>query len=154
VISGVADRIPGRIGALVYLDAFVLEDGRCLHDDLPPEHRKAQLEAARLHGDGWKVPPIPAAGFNVNSKDAAWVDRQCTMQPLATFQQPLRLTGKLDAVKNVTFIRATGYDESPFTPSYQRAKSKGWKTLTMACGHDVMLDMPQELTQYLLAVSP
>ena len=36
VISGVADRIPDRIGSLVYLDAFVLEDGQSLHDTLPP----------------------------------------------------------------------------------------------------------------------
>jgi len=28
VISGVADRVPDRIGALVYLDAFVLKDGQ------------------------------------------------------------------------------------------------------------------------------
>jgi pimeloyl-ACP methyl ester carboxylesterase len=28
VISGVADRIPDRIGALVYLDAFVLQNGQ------------------------------------------------------------------------------------------------------------------------------
>ena len=32
VISGVADRIPDRIRALVYLDAFVLEDGQSVHD--------------------------------------------------------------------------------------------------------------------------
>lgn len=36
VISGVADRIPDRIGALVYLDAFVLESGQSLHDTLRP----------------------------------------------------------------------------------------------------------------------
>src|SRR5712672_1898240 len=34
VVSGVADRVPNRIGALVYLDAFLLEDGECLHDTL------------------------------------------------------------------------------------------------------------------------
>ena len=154
VAAGVADRIPDRIGALVYLDAFVPENGQSLHDTLPPEVRDAQLEAARKLGEGWKVPPIAAAAFNVNAKDAAWVDRQCTMQPLATFQQPLRLSGKIDALKNVTFIRATGYDESPFMPSYERAKFKGWKTLTMACGHDVMLDLPEDLTRELLAISP
>ena len=154
VVSGVADRVPDRIGALVYLDAFLLDDGRSVHDDLPPEHRKAQLEDARVHGEGWKVPPIPAAGFNVNAKDAAWMDRQCTMQPLAAFQQPLRLNGKMDAVKDVTYVLATGYDGSPFMPSYQRAKAKGWKTLSVACGHDVMLDMPEELTTILLNAAP
>ncbi len=154
VVSGVADRVPDRIGALVYLDAFLLDDGRSVHDEVPPKDRNAQLEGARLHGEGWKVPPIPAAAFNVNAKDAAWMDRQCTMQPLAAFQQPLRLSGKINAVKEVTFVVATGYEGSPFMPSYERAKAKGWKTLSMACGHDVMLDMPEELTTILLNAAP
>jgi pimeloyl-ACP methyl ester carboxylesterase len=154
VVSGVADRVPDRIGALVYLDAFLLDDGRSVHDEVPPKDRNAQLEAARAHGEGWKVPPIPAAGFNVNAKDAAWMDRQCTMQPLAAFQQPLRLSGKMHAVKDVTFVLATGYEGSPFMPSYERARAKAWKTVSVACGHDVMLDMPEELTTILLNAAP
>jgi pimeloyl-ACP methyl ester carboxylesterase len=154
VVSGVADRVPDRIGAVVYLDAFLLDDGRSVHDELPPDHRKTQLEGARTHGEGWKVPPIPAEGFNVNAKDAEWVDRQCTMQPLAAFQQPLRLSRKIDAVKDVTFVLATGYEGSPFMPSYERAKAKGWKTVSVACGHDVMLDMPEEVTTILLNAAP
>src|SRR5690242_11549316 len=62
VVSGAADRAPERIGALVYLDAFLLDDGRSVHDELPPKDRNAQLEDARVHGEGWKVSPIPAAG--------------------------------------------------------------------------------------------
>ena len=154
VVSGVADRIPELIAALVYLDAFVLEDGQNVHDDLSPKDRNSQLESVRLNGEGWKVPPISAAGFNVNAKDAAWMDRQCTMQSLATFQQPLRLSGKINAVKDVTFILATGYEAPPFMPSYERAKAKGWKTLSLSCGHDVMLDMPEELTTILLNAAP
>src|SRR5437762_6823714 len=67
VISGVADRVPNRIGALVYLDAFVLENGQSLHDTLPPAQRTLQIELAGRHGDGWKVPPIPGEVFNVNA---------------------------------------------------------------------------------------
>jgi pimeloyl-ACP methyl ester carboxylesterase len=152
-VSGVADRIPDRIGALVYLDAFVLENGQSLHDTLPPEVRNAQLEGARQIGDGWKVPPIPAEAFKVNAKDLAWVNRQCTMQPLATFQQPIHLTGGISRIKNLTFILASGWNPSPFPPFYEKAKAKGWKTRVTACGHDVMLDMPEELTQELLAAS-
>jgi hypothetical protein len=95
------------------------------------------------------VPPITAERFNVNAKDAAWMDRQCTMQPLATFDQPLRLSGGIDAVKNVTYIVAPRFEGSPFGQFYERAKAKGWKTLSLACGHDVMLDMPVELTAAL-----
>jgi len=154
VISGVADRIPERIASLVYLDAFVLESGQSLLDLLPPEQRNGQLELARTVGEGWKVPPIPGEAFNVNSQDLAWVNCQCTMQPLATFTQPLVLTGALNQVKHVSFILATGFNGSPFPASYEEAKARGWKTMTVACGHDVMLDMPDALTQALLDAAP
>jgi pimeloyl-ACP methyl ester carboxylesterase len=52
VISGAADLVPDRIAALVYLDAFLLEDGEALHDLLPEEHRDLQLNLAAEHGDG------------------------------------------------------------------------------------------------------
>jgi len=154
VVSGAADRVPEKIAALIYLDAFVLDDGESVHGYLPPEHREGQLEGARLEGEGWKVPPIPAATFNVNANDAAWVDRQSTMHPLAAFQQPLRLNGGITGVKNVTYILASGYEASPFMPSYERAKARGWRTADIACGHDAMLDMPEELTAILLNAPP
>ncbi len=151
VISGVADRIPDRIGALVYLDAFVLENGQGLHDTLPAPMRDAQLTAAQSE-EGWKVPPIPAEAFEVNGKDRDWVNRQCTVQPLATFQQPLHLTGAIAGIENVTFILAAGWTPSPFSAFYDKAKAKGWRTFSLDCGHDVMLDLPDELTRQLLAI--
>ena len=153
VISGVADRVPDRVGALVYVDAFVLEGGQSLHDTLPPAQKNLQLELAQQHGEGWKVPPIPAEVFGVNANDLEWVNRQCTMQPLATFQQVLKLAGKGDAAENATFILASGWNDSPFPAFYEQAKTRGWKTLTIPCGHDVMLDRPEELTSALLGVA-
>jgi len=153
VIGGAADRAPQRIASLVYLDAFVLKDGESVHDALPPEARAAQLEGARAAGDGWKVPPIGAEFFNVNAADRAWVDAQCTPQPLATFQQPLRLTGALDAIANRSFILASGWGPSPFR-YYDDAKAAGWRTCDIPCGHDVMLDDPAALTRELLAAAP
>lgn len=153
VITGAADRVPDRIGALVYLDAFILEDGQSLLDTLPASQRDLQLEMVQQHGDGWKAPPIPPEVFNVNAADREWVNRQCTMQSLATFQQRIRLSGRGDAVKPVTFILANGWNDSPFPQFYERAKARGWNTLTIPCGHDVMLDRPEELTDALLDVA-
>jgi len=150
VISGVADRVPDRIRSLVYLDAFVLEDGESLHDLLPESQRQQQIDGVKNAGEGWKVPPIPGEFFGVNAKDLTWMNGQCTPQPLATFQQKIRLSGAFRKVQNVTFILATGYAHSPFMPSYEKAKARGWKTISVPCGHDVMLDMPAELTQALV----
>ena len=153
VVAGVADRVGERIDHLVYLDAFVLENGQSLHDTLPEEQRTLQLDLARDVGDGWKVPPIPAEVFNVNTADRAWVDAQCTMQPLATFQQPITLNGRYSTPQNTTFVLASGFDGSPFPPFCERARALGWATTTLACGHDVMLDQPQELTDILAGIA-
>ena len=153
VVTAVADRIPEKISALVYLDAFVPDHGQSLHDTLPLEARNQQLEAARTFGEGWKTPPIPAQVFNVNAADRDWVNRQSTPHPLACFQQPVRLTGAINQIADITFILATGWSPSPFPQFYDKAKARGWKTLTLACGHDVMLDEPEELTRELLAIS-
>jgi pimeloyl-ACP methyl ester carboxylesterase len=148
VITGVADRVPERLRALVYLDAFILENGQSLHDTLPREVAESQVRGAAETGDGWRVPPITAEFFRVNLTDRAWVDRQCTAQPLATFQQRLRVNGTFPAAK-CTHILATGYEHSPFPPFHEIAKRKSWKTLTVDCGHDVMLDKPAELVAML-----
>jgi len=75
------------------------------------------------------------------------------MQPLATFPQPLHLTGEIARIKNVTFILATGWAPSPFPPFCEKARTQGWRTVTLQCSHDVMLDLPEELTRELLAGS-
>jgi pimeloyl-ACP methyl ester carboxylesterase len=153
VISGVAEKVPDRIAALVYLDAFLLEEGEGLHDLLPDEHRAMQLGLANEYGDGWRVPPIPAEVFNVNALDRDWVDRQCTPQPLATFQQKIRLSGGAARIARNHFIFASGWEATPFPASYRRAQARGWTTSEIACGHDVMLDQPEALVSELLGVA-
>jgi pimeloyl-ACP methyl ester carboxylesterase len=152
VVTGAADRLQDRVAALVYLDAFVPEDGKALFDYLPAGQREAMRAGA---AEGWKVPPIPAEAFRVNSADAAWVNHQCTPQPVGTFDQPVRLAGAVGGIKNVTYILAEGFREgSPFRQFYDRAQASGWKTVTVPCGHDVMLDMPEELTRILAEAAP
>jgi pimeloyl-ACP methyl ester carboxylesterase len=153
VISGVADQLADRIGALVYLDAFVLENGQCLDDTLSWRKRRARLKLAKQLGEGWKLPPISAETFNVNAKDRDWVNRQTTMQSLACFEQPLRLTGAISRIQNLAYILATGWSTSPFLQFYKKAKRNGWRTVTIECGHDVMLDRPEELARELMVTA-
>jgi pimeloyl-ACP methyl ester carboxylesterase len=144
----VADRMPERLRSLVYLDAFVPDNGKRIQDYVPDIKFD---EVAAAHGDGWKVPPIPAAVFCDNAADIAWVDRQTTRHPLSTLETPARLTGACDEVGNIGYILARKYRESPFPQFYPRAAERGWWQTELPCGHDVMLDMPDELTALLLA---
>lgn len=148
VISGVADRVPERIRSLVYVDAFVPENGECLFDLIPPELAEQMQTLAKTAGAGWNVPPIPAERFNVNARDAARVNAQCTPQSIACFEEHLRLNRL--RTHDATYVLATGWENSPFRAAHERAKARGWKTRTVTCGHEVMLDLPGELTDLLL----
>jgi len=149
VIRGIADRVPERIRTLVYLDGFVPEDGESVFD-LTPEHAHHLRLQARTAGSGWNVPPIPAERFNVNLRDAAWVNAQCTPQSVASFEERIKLNRVPSRAHDVMYVLATGWDNSPFRAAHERAKAKGWQTRIVSCGHEVMLDLPGELTDLLL----
>ena len=58
VATGVADRARDRIAQLIYLDAFVPQDGQTCLDLIGPEPRRRRLESAKA-GDGWRIPHNP-----------------------------------------------------------------------------------------------
>ena len=101
VITGVADRMADRIKALVYLDAFVPENGDSLigliNKVLPPEVAAVFVggfRGAALEGRSGMTQPIPAEVFQIAPANRAWVDRRCVPQALATFNMPVLLTGE------------------------------------------------------------
>src|SRR4051812_31206942 len=88
VISAVAEQVP--VASIVFLDAFVPDNGQSLVEITAPATRDAIL-AARQKGD-IAVPPRPAAFFKVNEADQAWVDAMCTPHPIATMVEGVTLS--------------------------------------------------------------
>ena len=129
------------------LDAFLPDNGEALVDIVSAPVRDGVLAAQK--SGATSLPPRSAASFNVNEQDRAWVDGQCTPQPLKSFVQKLTLGGARDRIAKKTYIRATGYDSPYFDLGLATARKRGWHTHEMACGHDVMLDMPERLTEIL-----
>jgi len=58
IITGVADQVPERISRLIYLDAFLPENGENSMDLLAPEARKGTEHMSQTQGDGWLLPVI------------------------------------------------------------------------------------------------
>ena len=78
----------------------------------------------------------------------------CTPHPLATMLEGATLTGARERVLRKTYIRAQHYPNPAFDAAYDRLKSDpAWRVLTAPCGHDVMIDMPERLTEILLDVA-
>ena len=149
VAQHVVDRMPERIAVLLFLDAFVLEHGRSVTSYLPDNGAKHR-EGAHASGDGWRVPPIPAAAFEVNPADVAWVDRQCTPMPLKALEDPARLTGLWQTHPAIGYIKAKRRAAGAFEQFHQYAIDRGWWVRDLACGHDIPIDMPHECVDLLL----
>jgi pimeloyl-ACP methyl ester carboxylesterase len=152
VITGVADRIADKISALVYLDAFLPADGQSLFDINIPANTQRFVANAGEFG-GLAVPPPPAAFFNVNAQDAARVDRLATPFPMAAMAERLKLTGRHKSVRKRVYVHGTVLPrESPFKPFYERVRNDpAWAAHAFACGHHVMLDMPEKTAEILEA---
>lgn len=149
VITGVADAMPERIRSLVYLDAFVPEDGRGAWDYVAEARKPFYLDGAAKNGG--RMAPAPAAAFKVNPGDAAWVDEKCVPMAIACFLERIRLTGAVAKVPKRTYVYAEGWAPSSFTPFYEKLKSDpAWTVVTSRAGHDVMVDDPEGLARILV----
>jgi hypothetical protein len=97
------------------------------------------------------VPPRPAEAFGVNEADRQWVDSLCVPQPIGTFTSPIALTGARENIARKTYIRAKGYHNPAFDRAFAAAQSDPlWDCHQVPCGHDVMVDRPDGLTELLL----
>jgi len=151
VISGVAERAGKAIAAFVMLDAFFSENGEALIDLTAGPVHEALLAAAK--SGATSLPPRSAAAFKVNDDDRAWVDAQCTPQPIGCMLQKLTLTGARERIAHHAYIRATAYPSEPFDRALAKARAQGWRTYEVPCGHDVMLDQPERLAAILSEVA-
>jgi pimeloyl-ACP methyl ester carboxylesterase len=151
VITGVADRIPEQISTLVYLDAFLPEGTQSLWDLNIPANTARYLSNAGDHG-GVVIPPPPASFWNLNLADVPAYDRLACPHPLGCFTERLKLTGAHQQIRKRIYVWATELGrQSPFQPFYEKCKADAaWETHVLACGHHVMLDMPEDTTRILL----
>jgi pimeloyl-ACP methyl ester carboxylesterase len=153
VISGVAEKAQPAISSIVYLDAFLPDNGEALIDAVSGSKLYDAIQGAIQKGDLTIAAPKSAL-FQVNEKDRAWVDEKCTPQPTATLSEKVALTGARDRIAKRAYIRAKGYA----SPGFDRAQAKaqaasGFRVYEMPCGHDAMVDMPDRLTDILLEVA-
>jgi pimeloyl-ACP methyl ester carboxylesterase len=153
VVTGVAAAVPEKIASLVYLDAFVPDAGQSLWDLTRDEVKQRGLAGVGRLG-GYALPPISAETFHVNPADRAWVDAQCVPQPFAAFLEPAKTGARDLAVEKRTYIFAAGYQPTSFARFHEALRTDpAWTVKTVPCGHDVMIDEPDLLTEMLIAAA-
>jgi pimeloyl-ACP methyl ester carboxylesterase len=146
VATGVADRSPERIAQLIYLDAFVPQDGQALADFWPVAERRRRMEGVRA-GDGWRVAPNPIPP-DTSAEDAAWIAKLRMPQSVRCFEQPIRLRTKLTLPR--IFIQCMRYaDRSPFGKFAAQARAEGWRTYELDASHSPNVTAPDSLMELL-----
>jgi len=152
VITGVADRIPARIGRRVYLDAFVGEDGEAAIGLLPETVAGHYRESVAGPGFGWLIPVRSLTVLGVTEEaDLQWLGPRLTPHPWLTYTEPLRLAGAHETVP-AAFIECTSWLRV-FQPQAERAAARGWPVHHIPTGHEAMVTAPKELADCLLEVA-
>ncbi len=148
VATGVADRARARIAQVIYLDAFVPENGQSLFDLQSQGTRARMRELARTSGEGWRVPPNPLPP-DTPEADVAWAAGRRLAQPLKAFEQPLRLAGGTPPPRSYIYCRRAAPDDV-FRQFAERAQREpGWQYFEMDASHNPHITVPQELAALL-----
>jgi pimeloyl-ACP methyl ester carboxylesterase len=146
VATGVADRAPERVACIIYLDAFVPEDGQALIDFLGAPERQRLLDSVKA-GDGWRVTPNPIP-TDTSAEDAAWVAKFRMAQSVKCFEQPIRLHSKLTLPR--AYIQCMRFaDKGPFGQFAARARGQGWPVHEFDASHSPNVTAPAALMELL-----
>lgn len=143
VITGVADRIPERIGRLVYLDAFLPLDGE-------------SVMKGRMSGADW-IEKMIKDGMIV----PAWVTPDKPLpkdvpHPFKTFTDAIVLRNPAAARLPATYILTVDPGKKPeedsFFPFYVRAKERGAPAVIMEADHVPQWRLPEATADLLLTL--
>jgi pimeloyl-ACP methyl ester carboxylesterase len=156
VITGTADRVPGRVGRLVFLDAANPVNGQSLADVAGPV-----INAVRPFGevrDGMELVllPAPDAGqlYGVTDPaDLAWMAERLTAHPWKCFEQPLDLRNEdeLWAIPQYHIV-CTSTLATREKALLDRAREQG-RLWDIDTGHDLMITEPEKVTRALVQVA-
>ena len=153
IVAGVADRLPERIAQLVFLDGSIAESGQSLFSGvMPPEVAVSRRAAAQAHDGGLSLPPPKAAALGISDPaDAAWVERQMTPHPFATFSETVHWTAPVGHGLPKTYIDCTQPPYAPLAALKTRLRNRAdWTFVELKTGHDAMVSASEALTAILL----
>jgi pimeloyl-ACP methyl ester carboxylesterase len=140
VISGVADRLPDRVRRVVYLDAFLPEDGESVMT-LPFGRERREASFRSMEKEGVLVPPWLSPGKVPGD----------VPHPAKTFREPLSLKNpaarRIPGTYILTVTRAGAEDD--FSPYAARARARGYTVEELVSDHNPQWSAPEALAERL-----
>lgn len=163
VVTGVADRVPEQIALVVYLDAFVPENGQSVFDLVAPDRRQAFEHMIKTEGDGWLVPRFAPAPWEkivrdmwgvTNESDVQWLVDRLVPTPVRHFSDPVRRTNP--AAENLprAFIRCRQFPNPRFDRHAEMAqRTANWKYCELNEPHHAAFTAPDKVARMLMDLS-
>ena len=146
VATGVADRARDRTAQLIYLDAFVPEDGQSLLDLNESDRQRMQQ---LVKDGGWRVPPRPISPDTAEA-DIEWLNARRVDMPVKCFDTSLKLqSGKLTLPRSYIYAtRITPADT--FGQFAKRTRNEaGWRYYEIDASHSPNVTAPEPLMALL-----
>jgi pimeloyl-ACP methyl ester carboxylesterase len=150
VITGVADRVPAKIKRMIYLDAFVPENGQSVVS-LRPGPRPAASSAGS--GQDWRIAPNPPPP-DTSPADLAWITPLRRPQPVRTFTQALELRNPPPKVPRSYIYCTRKSGDDPFLQFSKRLKSDpAWAYYEIDASHSPNVTAPEALARLLCEIA-
>jgi pimeloyl-ACP methyl ester carboxylesterase len=157
--TAVADRMPGRLRHLVYVDAVVPLPGESWSSTHGAATREARLAAA-LASPNYSIPPPDPAIFGLDGENLDWVRRRQTPHPGHTYQAVLEFDPARVAAVPRTFVDCTRPALATIDAVRQRVRNQqfwgglwtaggGARITELATGHDPMVTDVSNLVEIL-----
>ena len=149
--TALADAIPERFRAIVYLDSFVAEDGDTPFH-LVPRPESLVVDTAGDDGLTMKLRPGDAMSRDIDHERR--VAGYEIVHPVGTMMQRIRLSGRYKEIPKKAYILAVGADGNSQAPHFQRyhqaaTQHPEWDAYTLSGGHNLMLDDPDGVAAIL-----
>jgi pimeloyl-ACP methyl ester carboxylesterase len=162
VVTGAADRVPGRISRLVYLDTGPIPSGTALIEMFPPEARKHIEEQVEELGEGWRFPLPPPEELatmgsleGLDEEDLALLRSRAVPQPFGTYTQPLRLENpSREELSRIGILCSISLDQvqeaiASGDPLFRELSGPNWQFIELPTGHWPMFSRPDDLADLL-----
>ena len=163
VITGVADRVPDRIAQVVYLDAFVPEDGQSVFDLVAPERRQVMETLVKMEGEGWLLPRFAPPPWEAivrdmwgvtDDEDVRWLVDRLVPTPAGHFRDPVRRTNPSAEKLPRAYVRCLQFPNPRFDKHSELAqRSSLWRYRELAAPHHAAITVPDQVSDVLLELA-
>ena len=163
VITGVADRTPAQVAHVIYLDAFVPEDGQAVLDLITPERRQMMQTLVKAEGNGWLLPRFAPPPWETivrdmwgvtDQDDVRWMLERLGPTPFGHLKDPVHRTNPAAEKVPRAYIRCRQFPSPRFDQHAEMAqRSPLWRYRELAAPHHAPVTLPGNVTDLLLQLA-